>query len=180
MVEPLLGPGMQDRGEADASAQAAKRDLLERLRRGREEEGVGDARNGEEERVQLGRHGEDDVEVLDGQQIALLLLDPPRFVQPLALGAMPIATGVVGDLLVAADGGLHRRAAWFTLHREAVSFKSLYVSYARLSGRYDNVVYVTDTATGHVASIPVGKEPHGVPVWPQPGRYSLGHTGNMR
>jgi hypothetical protein len=31
-----------------------------------------------------------------------------------------------------------------------------------------------------VASIPVGREPHGLCVWPQPGRYSLGHTGNMR
>ena len=49
-----------------------------------------------------------------------------------------------------------------------------------LSGRYDNVVYVIDTATGAVASIPVGKEPHGLTVWPQPGRYSLGHTGNTR
>ena len=28
--------------------------------------------------------------------------------------------------------------------------------------------------------IPVGKEPHGLTVWPQPGRYSLGHTGNLR
>jgi len=49
-----------------------------------------------------------------------------------------------------------------------------------LSGRYDNVVYVIDTATGHASKIPVGKEPHGLAVWPQPGRYSLGHTGNMR
>jgi len=49
-----------------------------------------------------------------------------------------------------------------------------------LSGRYDNVVYVFDTATGAVRIIPVGKEPHGLTVWPQPGRYSLGHTGNMR
>jgi len=49
-----------------------------------------------------------------------------------------------------------------------------------LSGRYDNVVYVIDTATGAVQSIPVGKEPHGLTVWPQPGRYSLGHTGNTR
>ncbi len=49
-----------------------------------------------------------------------------------------------------------------------------------LSGRYDNVVYVIDTATGAVKSIPVGKEPHGLTVWPQPGRYSLGHTGNTR
>jgi YVTN family beta-propeller protein len=49
-----------------------------------------------------------------------------------------------------------------------------------LSGRYDNVVYVFDTSSGKVAKVPVGKEPHGLTVWPQPGRYSLGHTGNMR
>jgi len=49
-----------------------------------------------------------------------------------------------------------------------------------LSGRFDNVVYVFDTTTGKVVSIPVGREPHGLTVWPQPGRYSLGHTGNMR
>ena len=49
-----------------------------------------------------------------------------------------------------------------------------------LSGRYDNVVYAFDTTSGEVKIIPVGKEPHGLTVWPQPGRYSLGHTGNMR
>jgi len=49
-----------------------------------------------------------------------------------------------------------------------------------LSGRYDDKVYVLDTTTGAVKSIPVGREPHGLAVWPQPGRYSLGHTGNMR
>jgi len=49
-----------------------------------------------------------------------------------------------------------------------------------LSGRFDNVVYAIDTTTGEMRSIPVGKEPHGLTVWPQPGRYSLGHTGNMR
>jgi YVTN family beta-propeller protein len=49
-----------------------------------------------------------------------------------------------------------------------------------LSGRFDNVVYAIDTTSGEVRSIPVGKEPHGLTVWPQPGRYSLGHTGNMR
>jgi YVTN family beta-propeller protein len=48
------------------------------------------------------------------------------------------------------------------------------------SGRYDDVVYVFDIATGKVTKIPVGKEPHGLTVWPQLGRYSLGHTGTMR
>jgi YVTN family beta-propeller protein len=49
-----------------------------------------------------------------------------------------------------------------------------------LSGRFDKVVYALDTVTGEVKTIPVGTEPHGLTVWPQPGRYSLGHTGNMR
>jgi YVTN family beta-propeller protein len=49
-----------------------------------------------------------------------------------------------------------------------------------LSGRYDDAVYIIDTTTGAVKSIPVKKEPHGLTVWPQPGRYSLGHTGNLR
>jgi YVTN family beta-propeller protein len=49
-----------------------------------------------------------------------------------------------------------------------------------LSARYDHVVYVFDTTTGKVEKIKVGTEPHGLAVWPQPGRVSLGHTGNMR
>ncbi|HTV86813.1 MAG TPA: YncE family protein [Dyella sp.] len=49
-----------------------------------------------------------------------------------------------------------------------------------LSGRFDDVVYAFDTTTGKVKIIKVGMEPHGLAVWPQPGRYSLGHTGIMR
>ena len=50
-----------------------------------------------------------------------------------------------------------------------------------VAGRYDDEVYVFDTATGKLThKIPVGRGPHGLCVWPQPGRYSLGHTGNMR
>lgn len=50
-----------------------------------------------------------------------------------------------------------------------------------LSGRFDDVVYAIDTDTGKVIrTIKVGTEPHGLTVWPQPGRYSLGHTGNLR
>ncbi len=52
--------------------------------------------------------------------------------------------------------------------------------YLWLAARYDDVVYRFDTATGQVAQIKVANEPHGLTVWPQPGRYSLGHTGNMR
>jgi YVTN family beta-propeller protein len=49
-----------------------------------------------------------------------------------------------------------------------------------LSGRYDDVVYRFDTSTGAVQKVKAGAEPHGLTVWPQPGRYSLGHTGNLR
>jgi YVTN family beta-propeller protein len=50
-----------------------------------------------------------------------------------------------------------------------------------VSGRWNNDVYAIDTRTGRlVAKIPVGASPHGLCVWPQPGRYSLGHTGILR
>ena len=48
-------------------------------------------------------------------------------------------------------------------------------------GRYNGVVYAMSTVDGRlVAKIPVGSGPHGLCVFPQPGRYSLGHTGNFR
>ncbi|MFG3135604.1 hypothetical protein ACGFZA_05185 [Streptomyces sp. NPDC048211] len=50
-----------------------------------------------------------------------------------------------------------------------------------LSGRYNAEVYAIDTASGkQLARIPVGSGPHGLAVYPQPGRYSLGHTGVFR
>ncbi len=50
-----------------------------------------------------------------------------------------------------------------------------------VSGRYNDEVYVFDTATGALAHrIPVAHGPHGLAIFPQPGRYSLGHTGNYR
>ncbi len=65
-----------------------------------------------------------------------------------------------------------------------VSGQVVYVSadgkYRWLSGRFDDVVYRIDTTSGAVDKIKVGREPHGLTVWPQPGRYSLGHTGNLR
>lgn len=50
-----------------------------------------------------------------------------------------------------------------------------------LSGRYNSEVYAIDTRSGkQLARIPVGSGPHGLAVYPQPGRYSLGHTGIFR
>src|SRR3954447_15956720 len=50
-----------------------------------------------------------------------------------------------------------------------------------LSGRYSSAVYALNARTGKLlARIPVGSSPHGLCVYPQPGRYSLGHTGVFR
>jgi DNA-binding beta-propeller fold protein YncE len=50
-----------------------------------------------------------------------------------------------------------------------------------LTGRYNAEVYAIDTRSGRlIKRIPVGAGPHGLSVWPQPGRYSLGHTGVTR
>ena len=50
-----------------------------------------------------------------------------------------------------------------------------------LSSRYSAQVLVIDTVTGEVTHrISVGRGPHGLCVFPQPGRFSMGHTGNYR
>jgi DNA-binding beta-propeller fold protein YncE len=50
-----------------------------------------------------------------------------------------------------------------------------------LSGRFNDAVYAISTVDGRVISvIHVPNRPHGLCVWPQPGRYSLGHTGVTR
>jgi len=50
-----------------------------------------------------------------------------------------------------------------------------------VSGRYNGVVYDISTVDGHlIKKIKVGSGPHGLCVYPQPGRYSLGHTGVFR
>ena len=49
-----------------------------------------------------------------------------------------------------------------------------------VSGRNNGVVYAIDTTTGALLhEVPVGSGPHGLCVFPQPGRYSLGHTGDL-
>ena len=50
-----------------------------------------------------------------------------------------------------------------------------------ISGRYNSVVYAISTVDGSlIKKIKVGSGPHGLAVYPQPGRYSLGHTGVFR
>jgi DNA-binding beta-propeller fold protein YncE len=50
-----------------------------------------------------------------------------------------------------------------------------------LTGRYNGDVYALSTRTGRLLRrVKVGSGPHGMCVWPQPGRYSIGHTGILR
>ena len=50
-----------------------------------------------------------------------------------------------------------------------------------LAGRYNAEVYAISTRSGQLlARIHIGAGPHGLCIWPQPGRYSLGHTGILR
>ena len=50
-----------------------------------------------------------------------------------------------------------------------------------LTGRYRSEIYALDSNTGKLLTrITVGSQPHGLAVYPQPGRYSLGHTGVFR
>jgi DNA-binding beta-propeller fold protein YncE len=50
-----------------------------------------------------------------------------------------------------------------------------------LTGRYSAELYAISTTNGKLLHrIKVGNGPHGAAVWPQPGRYSIGHTGILR
>lgn len=50
-----------------------------------------------------------------------------------------------------------------------------------VSARYGDEVYVFDTRSGRLTHrIKVGRGPHGLTYFPQPGRFSLGHTSNYR
>jgi YVTN family beta-propeller protein len=50
-----------------------------------------------------------------------------------------------------------------------------------VSNRYDGTVSVVSTRTGHVLhTIRVGSDPHGLTLFPQPGRFSIGHNGVYR
>jgi YVTN family beta-propeller protein len=50
-----------------------------------------------------------------------------------------------------------------------------------ISNRYSGTITVVNSRTGAIIkTIATGLNPHGLAYWPLPGRYSLGHNGNMR
>jgi hypothetical protein len=91
---------VQDRGGAEIPAEMAGIPGKggERVGDRGEEQGVDHPGIALGERVQGVGQGEDEVEVLDGQQLGPARLEPPFLGEGLAFGAMPIAAGVVADL----------------------------------------------------------------------------------
>nr|POF04829.1 hypothetical protein CFP56_79053 [Quercus suber] len=97
-------PGVEHGRDADAGAEVARvgRDRQHGLRRGPEQEVVDRGLVGEGDVGHRGRHREHDVEIADGQQVRLARRQPLARGRALALGAVPVAAGVVGDAGVAA------------------------------------------------------------------------------
>ena len=104
VVLEVLAPGVEDGQEADLGPEVlgVGGDLLQGLGGGAEQQAVDHARVLQGDRAERRREGEDDVEILDGQQLGFAGLHPVRGGGGLALGAVAVAAGVVGDLLVAA------------------------------------------------------------------------------
>ena len=90
---------MEDGGHAELSAEmlGVGRDGGERLGRAAEQDGIGHGLVLECDVSGGGRHGEDDVEIRYGKEFGLPFGEPLRACRALALRAMPIAAGVVGN-----------------------------------------------------------------------------------
>ena len=101
MEEQGLRPGVQHGDRAWGGSQPPLAHRVERPDCSLEEQSVAAAPVRQEKRVQRRRHREDQVEVGHWEQLLLLRLDPPGLLQALALGTMPIPTGVVERLLAA-------------------------------------------------------------------------------
>jgi YVTN family beta-propeller protein len=95
-----------------------------------------------------------------------------------------------GDTVDVIDARTFKRIRRFGVGRQpqhvtpSWDLRTLWVGNNRgnsLTAIYHAEVYAIDTGSGRLlARIPVGAGPHGLCVYPQPGRYSLGHTGVFR
>ena len=104
MVGERRAPGVQHGGEADARAQMLRvgGDRGQRLGGGPEQEVVDGGLVLERDGADRGRQGEDDVIVGNRQQLGLALGEPLPRRRALALRAVAVAAGIVGDALVRA------------------------------------------------------------------------------
>ena len=108
VVLEVLPPGVEDGQEADLGPEVlgVGGDLLQGLGGGPEQQAVDHARVLQGDRAERRGQGEDEVEVLDGQEFRLAGLHPVGGGGGLTLGAVAVAAGVVGDLPVPAPVAL--------------------------------------------------------------------------
>jgi hypothetical protein len=108
MIEQVLAPGVEDGEEAEIGSQVFRvaREGEQGLGNGAQEDAVNHAWVLESEGVEWGGDSEDDVKVGNGEEFGLAAGEPTGALRVLALGAMPIAAGVVGDALMLAVGAL--------------------------------------------------------------------------
>ena len=111
MMPQCLPPSVQHREKTEASGEPLLADFEQRLGHGAKQDAVDDARVLQRQGTELMRQCEHDMKVDDGQQVAQSLVEPLGSRGGLALRAMPIATGIVGHLAVAALVALKHVAA---------------------------------------------------------------------
>ncbi len=101
-----LAPGVKDCNEADLGAQMlwVGRDHAQRLGGCLEQNGVDDGLVLESDRRDRRGQGEDDMEIGHRQELGLAGGKPFRPRLPLALRAMPVAAGIIGDTDQSARG----------------------------------------------------------------------------
>ncbi len=99
MVMQVLAPGVKDRNEADLGAQVLRvgRDHAQRLGRCLEQDGVDGGLVLEGDRRDRRGQREDDMEIGRRQELSLSGRQPVGAGLPLALRAMPVTAGIIGD-----------------------------------------------------------------------------------
>ena len=104
VIQKVLPPGVQDTDEADLCAEmpGILAQFPEGLGNRPEQQIIQDPLIHDDQGIELCGDGEDDMEVLNRQEVLSSRLDPPLFLQSLALGAVAVPAGVVGDLDVPA------------------------------------------------------------------------------
>ena len=106
MQQQVLPPGMQNGNDADVRAEALgiRCHFQQRGGSGGKQQVVKTARVFEREHVQLMRDAEDDMEVSRRQDFLFASSQPTLARLCLALGAMPVTAGVIGNGLMTAAG----------------------------------------------------------------------------
>ena len=100
MVQDILRPGVENRGDSQGGFEVVASKLHQRGRGAGEQQRIQPLLVVLNERIQFVRESEHDVEVRDGQQVLDLLLQPPGAVELLAARTVPVAAGVRHEVFI--------------------------------------------------------------------------------